>query len=273
MKEPEEITSQKGYKAPKWVIGRSVSLYACGNRNGAPLTNLGFICYDEFVRSDAKYLGGVNNATYEYEQLMVLYNTLDRGPHQPKKNTSFIIGMGNSFSYNNPLFNAKEVVKYLRPETHFCSPKAEGWMVWQMRQSDNKNAKSFDSSWSYWLCTDKMRGIIFENITAENLNKSDFVKQIKNPGSYYCTIAYDGHFYGVYSNPNEGYLYISKKYKKDTDIYSLTFSDHRPNRLLALSYASIEPIMNIKRFYESGCVFFETSTIKYHIDTYFNYLL
>ena len=58
-----------------------------------------------------------------------------------------------------------------------------------------------------------MRGIIFENITAENLNKSDFVKQIKNPGSYYCTIAYDGHFYGVYSNPNEGYLYILCKHR------------------------------------------------------------
>lgn len=250
--------------------GRAIPLSLQQKTKGDNLSFAKWLIYDEFISFDGRYLGGKNNSIFEYQALMSLYQTADRGIGQSHRNEVKIICLGNNDSYYNPIYMAIGADKYLRIDTHFLSPKGEEWVVEQLRDTDATAAEDYLESVSYKLSDERTKAYAYENKAKEEAS-NDFIEKITKPMQALCNFVYEGTRMGAYCDFSGGMVYISRKTNCEKTI-ALTTIDHKPNYVLVGRNRNFEACL-VKDMYDMGQIRFENIRLKYCIDNWLKYVV
>ena len=253
------------------LAGWAIPLSQQQKRKGDNLSLAWWIIYDEFISFDGRYLGTSADPIKEYRSLMSLFQTADRGIGKAFRNEIRIIALGNNDSYYNPLYMALGVDKYIKTDTHFLAPKNEEWMVMQLREDDDTQAKEYKNSIGYKLSDERTREYAYENLSKEATAATNFIIKSNDPMAPLCNVIYEGYQMGIHINNRKGYLYVSPKRANTTLEFALTTEDHKPNYTLCLRTGNEGPLPMFRRMYELGQVRFENQKCKYCLDNYLRF--
>lgn len=137
-----------------------------------------WILYEEFILEDSRlYLGDKENLRAEYDKLMSLYKTVDRGIGKAYRNECRIICLGNNYSYFNPIYIGLGVDAYIRTDSKFIAPKGR---LWCLEQTTTVEAtKDINKSWAYQLSGEVQAKADYSNEAKEA--HGCFVEKINKP--------------------------------------------------------------------------------------------
>lgn len=259
------------YKGETKEAGRAIALSQENKFKGENLSAFKYIVFDEFINKNGNYLGGKNRPIFEYQCLISLFQTADRGIGEAFSNNTYIICLGNLDSYYCPVFRGCGADRYLNADVHFCAPKNEEWAVQIMREEDSPAVKEFKESIGYKLSDKRTKEYAYENM-AKEAYESAFVVKMNEPMDPICNLVYDGNTMGMYYSWKSGVFYIENG-TNNGKTYALTSDDHTPNYFLALSANGAEPVKQLKVLYEQGRVRFATNKIKFYIDSYLKFVI
>lgn len=272
----EGIDVNVEYKGGRYFVdgeeaGRAIPLSLQQKTKGDNLSAYNWLVYDEFISFDRRYLGGRENPLFEYQCLMSLYQTMDRGIGVAHRNEVKIVALGNSDSFYNPIYMATGIDRYLTLDTHFLAPKGEEWVVEQLRAEDAKAAEDYKNSVSYKLSDERTKDYAYENIAKEQVD-NDFIEKRTEPMESICNLLYDGTKMGLHFSWRDGLFYVDNN-EVNGKTYALTTADHKPAYWLASGPTSAEEIKQLKVLYEQGRVRFSNHRVKFYIDNYLHYII
>lgn len=231
----------------------------------ATFSEYNIIVYDEFIATDnSRYLGNIDYPDREYDSLMSLFQTVDRGIDEPYRNETIIICMGNNWQKYNPLFLSLNISDFIEDDSEWIRPKGELWILHNIGEVEA--TKLGDQSNAYLLSNQKLKDYAFRNVSTES---NEYIKKLdKNVKStYYFTLLYNGNKFGVYKQRDE--FFIGKARKNQEEI-ALQNRDHIYNDLKLLTSWREEPIMEILiDAYKKNKLFFCTGLAKNEFLKYF----
>lgn len=232
----------------------------------ATFSDYDIIIYDEFIATDnSRYLGNVDYPDREYDSLMSLFQTVDRGIDEPYRDETIIICMGNNWSQYNPIFLSLNISDYIESNSKWISPKNELWILHNIGAVEATQLAGQKSN-AYRLANQKLKDYAFENISTEN---KEYIKK-PDPNvklQYYMTLRYNGREYGVLKQ--QDYFYIGKP-RRNQETVSLHNRDHFGNDLKLLTSWREEPIMEILiDSYKKNRLYFATGMAKNEFLKYF----
>lgn len=236
------------YKAREYYIiyedgtkekcGECIPLSMQQKYKSASYSGYNIIIYDEFIAvGGASYLGSVDYPDMEYDFLMSLFQTVDRGQDQPYRDETRVFCLGNSWTIYNPIFLSFNISDYIEDKSEWIRPKNAGWILHSIGDVAGTIAK--EESNAFLLSNQKLRDYAFYNKSVEN---DEYIEKLPDnqPYDYVCTLVYDGDEYGVYL-VNKIY-YIGKPLKSPVKI-SLSNRDHCGNDLMLITAWRETPVM------------------------------
>lgn len=231
-----------------------------------------WILYDEFMimpGTKSTYLGGSSNSMLEVDAMVSLFQTVDRGVDRAFRDECRIIFIGNAGTFFNPFFINYGIDRFLRPETKFLCPK-QGMYVLEST-AETEATKDIKNSNGYKISTEKTKSYAYDN-NYSDISNDRFIS--KPPKSHYkalCNFIYDGQTYGLYSYPEEGFIYVSHKECLGKPALALTMSDHSPNYLMIRTWHGHPLTQLLKRMYDVGSIRFNDFKCKMVVDFYLAY--
>ena len=230
------------------------------------LHRVGWILYDEFILEDSRlYLGSRDSLTSEYDKLMSLYKTVDRGIGRAFRNETRVICLGNNYSYFNPIYIGLGVDEYIRTDSSYIAPSGKLWVLEQT--SEVEATRDIKSSWAYQLSGESQGASDYDNTAREA--HGCFVERMTGPKQFMFNVKFSGHVMGIYRMQGEGLLYICDRPGTGRTI-SLTAGDqNKIDYMLAVSSSQNEWMKIIRAYYMNGKIRFQTNKCKYDIVNYF----
>lgn len=246
--------------------GYTIPLSLEQKHKSATFPDYNIIIYDEFIATDnARYLGNVDYPDREYDALMSLFQTVDRGIDEPYRDETIIICMGNNWSQYNPLFLSLNISDYIEKKSKWINPKNELWILHNIG-AVKATERAGQQSNAFKLANQKLKNYAFENISTEN---EEYIKK-PNPNikiDYYRTLLYNGRRYGVFKQ--QDYFYIGKA-RKNQDVLTLQNRDHFGNDLMLITSWREEPLMELLiDQYKKNKLYFATGMAKNEFLKYF----
>ena len=111
-----------------------------------------------------------------------------------------------------------------------------------------------------------LNGTPYEQYAIQNqiLDKNNtFIEKKKGSSTFSFAFIYEGNFYGVWNDFNEGKCYVSKDYDPYSPyIYAVTLKDHQPNTMLLRSVSKYSQWKFFLENYKYGNVYYENQKIK-----------
>ena len=230
------------------------------------LHHVWWILYDEFILEDSNlYLGNKQSLRSEFDKLMSLYKTIDRGIGRAFRNETRVICLGNNYSYFNPIYIGLGVDEYIRTDSKYIAPKDK---LWVLEQTGGVEATSdIKTSYGYLLSGEDQGGSDYDNIPKEA--KGCFVEKITEPMNFMFNLKFCGHGMGVYKLQRENIIYICEKTGTGKTL-SLTCGDqNKIDYMLAVTAGQSEWMKVLKMYYMNGSLRFQTNKCKYDICNYF----
>lgn len=220
----------------------STSLYA----KSVPFPKVRTIVFDEYVIDK----GSVRYLKNEVELFLEMCNTILR------LRSGRVLLLSNAVSVVNPYF------LYLN-----IQPKSEkGFTVYDdiiIERIENEAYKEAARSTALGRITANTR---YANYAIENnylRDNKDFVSSRPNKAKYYCTLNYKGNSYGVWSDKNNGTLWISSTHDKTCKMrWAVTRDDHTPNTSLLRSLSRSALIKYIRLCFEESAIYYENMVVK-----------
>lgn len=180
------------------------------------------IVYDEFIAQDSTAYLGTMQAPKEYEKVLELYTTMDRGVNTPYRNEVKMIFLGNTATIYNPIFVELNIIKYIQETSKIICPKGEAWLLQQLDINDVKVLKDYKDSFVYKLSNDIQKDYNFNN---KGRDTNTFIEKRPLNATPLLTLAVDGKYIGVYLC--DGIFYLSKAQSaKIVNTYSLDIESH-----------------------------------------------
>ena len=110
------------------------------------------------------------------------------------------------------------------------------------------------------------KGTPYEQYAIQNqiLDKNNtFIEKKKGTSTFSFAFIYEGNYYGVWNDFNEGKCYVSKDYDPYSPyIYAVTLKDHQPNTMLLRSISKYKQWKFFLENYKYGNVYYENQKIK-----------
>ena len=214
------------------------------------------IIYDEFISKDRNaYLGTKENPEFEWESLVSLYQTVDRGIEHPFRNEVRLILLGNKATVYNPVMLTLGIADYVVEGAKFTAPKSAIW-VWE----DVDRVEAIDEveqSFAYQMSTESVRRYAYEN---KGNDRSDFIKK-PDIATYMVTVKLKGIEYGIYRDVDFNF-YIDKP-KEGYAIISLDVDSHNGSDVYMIKRWHESPTLEaVSAAYQRGCVFFGNGKIQ-----------
>lgn len=224
------------------------------------------IIYDEFISKDrTKYLGTKATPEMEWESLVSLYQTVDRGINQPFRNEVRIFLLGNKATIYNPICLSLGISDYVMKGQHFTAPKGKMW-VWEDLDSVPAT-KNMEQSFAFQMSTENVKNYAYRNLGHDT---NDFIKK---PGIavYITTVKLHGELYGIYRD-DEYYFYIDKP-KPNYAVTALDVQSHSENTLQLINKWRQSPLMCVlSNAYKRGMLYFGSGKIQNSFLLYLEYL-
>lgn len=172
-----------------------------------------WIVYDEFIAEhQTGYLGSVDNKSVEYQDLISIFVSCDRGIGKFFRNETKILLIGNLSNLYNPILLKWGVNKYfaMSEDPNFIAPKNEGWVLEIIKPSE-KYIEQAKKSNAWLLMDESERGYNIGNKPRSGEYGSEFVCPIIPPDTYYVVgVVLDSKRYGIYRCNKTGDYYINK---------------------------------------------------------------
>lgn len=123
------------------------------------------------------------------------------------------------------------------------------------------------------------KGTKYEDYAIKNkiLDKNNnFIEKKKGTSKFAFAFIYNGLTYGVWNDYQEGKIFVSLDYNKNTPfLYSMTLRDHTPNTMMFNAIKKLNFWKDFMQNYKLGNVYFENQKIKHDvfdlIKLYYNY--
>ena len=215
----EETEEEKQDRIRKETIKRSVkvgSTIALSEsqkvKSGFDFSDVDSIVFDEFIAEhQTQYLGSYTTPDVEYENLISLFMSCDRGVGQYFRNETRMFLIGNMANVYNPILLKWGVNKYLRmsKDAKFIAPKGEGWVL-QSVQPSKKFVEAAKKSNALLLMDESERNYNLGNeARAEEYSNVFINNELPKNVIYRNGVILGGKEYGIYEDSN-GFIYINK---------------------------------------------------------------
>ena len=175
--------------------------------------NIWWIVYDEFIAEhQTGYLGSNETKNVEYQDLISIFVSADRGIGKFFRNEVKILLVGNLANLYNPILLEWGVNKYYATadNPHFIAPKNVGWILEVIRPSKQYIEQAMKSN-AWLLMRDEEREYNIGNKPRSGEYSSEFIMKDIPPQTYYLSgVILNNIEYGVYRNSRDGNFYINK---------------------------------------------------------------
>lgn len=246
--------------------GYAIALSQESKYKSGHYSHVWWIVYDEFVAPDkTKYLGRNEYREYEYDCLIRLYQTVDRGIDRAYRNETRIICMGNNLkAYESAIMIGCGASEIVTDASKFINPKNEGWCL---ELTDTVEAtKDIKNSFGFILSRDEQKRMNYENASDDN---SEFIGKLTGPMKPLCNFKYRNHIMGVYAVLSAGYIYICNT-PNDRNTIAMTCEDQtRVNRLMAESMEGIAFFETVRKAVLRGYAFYQDRKCRQEVLNYF----
>lgn len=208
------------------------------------------IVYDEFISKDAnKYLGTRDNPTVEWDALVSLYQTVDRGIDRPFRDETRVFLLGNKTTIYNPICLSIGIADYVRTGAHYTAPKDKLW-VWEDVDHVERTAQ-IEDSFAFQISSDAVKEYAYKN---KGQDDDHFIKK-PTIARYLNTVRLHSIEYGIYVE-DDGCFYIAKP-KSGYPIISLDVESHRCEDLFMIQKWRESPTLtHVAEMYKRGRLFF-----------------
>lgn len=242
------------------TIGYTVALSLEAKSKSTPFSDVYNIIFDEFLeRDETKYLGNAQTKeTAEYEAIMSLYESVDRGIGRAYRNETRVFFLGNIKTKYCPLYLTLHMAEYVVSDANFIAPKGKLWIMERVR--DVKATENKEQSFAYQLGTDEHRKYAF---STDTLDDDSFIG-IPDKYEYVDTVMLEGKVYGVRRSINSAInaLYIGKP-EEGRRIIALDNNSHNGIDFQLISSWRKYPLtMRMAEFYERGLLYFDNGETK-----------
>ena len=206
---PEFNIKSAGYEAGKFYaeigegdniekveIGRTMPLSFVGKRKSVRPKDANIIIFDEFVAMFQKeYLGTADNLTEEYDRLILLYQSIDRGKGRAFKNETAIFCLGNSTTMYNPIFLGLNCLRFIQDDSRYIAPKKGFYVVERLERVEA--TAEIEKSFSYIMTSDTEKRKMYHNNTGES--EGEYITNVMPAKSRILTnFVLSGSKYGLY---------------------------------------------------------------------------
>ena len=224
------------------------------------------IIYDEFISKDRnKYLGTKSTPEMEWESVVSLYQTVDRGVDRPFRNETRIFLLGNKATIYNPICISLGVSDYIREGQHFTAPKGRPW-VWEDLDRVDATA-NIEDSFAFQMSTESVKNYAYRNLGKDT---NAFIRKPKI-ANYVTTLKLRNELYGVYRDSD--YNFYIHEPKPNYAVFSLDVGSHTENDLQLIAKWRESPLMQmLSEAYKRGMLFFGTGKIQNAFLLYLEYL-
>lgn len=224
------------------------------------------IIYDEFISKDRnKYLGTKATPEMEWESVVSLYQTVDRGIDKPFRNETRIFLLGNKATIYNPICISLGISDYVRTGQHFTAPKGKPW-VWEDLDRVEATAH-IEDSFAFQMSTDAVKRYAYENLGKDT---NEFIRKPKI-ANYVATVRLHGELYGVYQDA-EWNFYIYQP-KPNYAVIALDVGSHTESDLQLIAKWRDSPLMQmLSTAYKQGRLYFGNGKIQNAFLLYLEYL-
>ena len=264
----EERTDEDGNKELSWEqCGMATPLSSEEELKSSVFSDYFTVIYDEFISKDPnKYLGTRDNPDFEWDSVVSLYQTIDRGVNQPFRNETAIFLLGNKSTIYNPICLSLGIADFVNDGAHFTAPKKKPW-VWE--DVDKVEAASvFEDSFAFQMSSDSVRRYAYENLGNDN---DAFIRKPDSSTVYVATIKFKGTSYGIKRDFDFNYYIV--KPVEGYHIISLDVDSHDGNDLHMIRRWQDSPIMvTITQAYQTGRLYFDSGKHKVAILKYLQFM-
>lgn len=246
--EERQARLEKETKERAVKVGGAIALSQSQKvKSGFDFTDVDSIIYDEFIAEhQTGYLGSAENPDVEYQNLISIYVSCDRGIGKFFRNETRLFLIGNMANIYNPILLKWNVNKYLRMSTDakFIAPKGLPWTL-QIVSPSEQYKKEVKQSFAFALMDESERDYNVGNVARSGEYSKDFIKSVLPRNiNYKSGVVLGGVQYGIYEDCN-GYIYINKyrpgKYTEALDMVSYANGN---SNVLVTSWRQ-SPILNV----------------------------
>ena len=226
--------------------------------------------YDEFISQDSTGYLGTLEAPKEYEKVLELYATLDRGVNTPYRNEVRFFFLGNTATIYNPIFTELNVVQYIQETSKIISPKSEAWLLQQLSIDDVRALEDYKNSFLYSLSNERQRDYNFNN---KGRDDNTFIERKPDNARPIFTLKVQARPYGVYLL--DGIFYLARaQFATKTEVFALDVNSHDGiiDREYVHRYGGNQYVKTIMEAYTQGRLRFDNGTTKNTFMKYFGFL-
>lgn len=207
-----------------------------------------WIVYDEFIAEhQTGYLGSNETRNVEYQNLISIFVSADRGVGKFFRNQVTILLIGNLANLYNPILLEWGVNKYYAAaeDPHFIAPKEAGWVLEIIRPSE-KYIEEAKNSNAWKLMSQEERDYNIGNKPRSGEYTDAFIQPVLPKNAYYLSgVILGGREYGIYRDITTGDFYINK-YRQGGKCEALDMVSYaNGNATLLCQSWNKSPVLNI----------------------------
>lgn len=232
------------------IAGYAISLNTAYKMKSNTYVDVTTIFYDEFLPENGRYLKN------EFDLAKSFYQTVARGGGKMVRAGVRFVFVANHVTLYNPYFSGLGVRvrpgdKYVRGPGYVIEIFNNETVNEELAKLEGVNAILNSGTYGEYANNGKFL-----------LDNDAFIEPMKEDNSrYVLTIRYDGKDYGVYKYAD--HFHISMKVKKDYPFrYTFSNDDHEIDYLYVAQWGQNMLLIDLKRHYEAGKLFFTNQEAK-----------
>lgn len=233
-------------------FGSYIPLVKEENLKSSVFSEYTIILYDEFISKDPnKYLGCKSNIEAEWDALISLYQTVDRGVGRPYRNETVMICLANKATMFNPVCLTVGISDYVIPgyaRHRITAPKKKQWLWEDVGAVDA--TVDYKDSYAYQMSTDNVRKYAYEN---EEIESMEFIQR-PNVAYYDRTVKLKGQEYGIYHDKD--FTFYIDKPKPGYAVLSLDTESHNHVSYLIMKWEEDLTLQALSMAYKRGKCYF-----------------
>lgn len=246
---PKNKLYNKGYSfyCDDKLCGFGMTLSTAQNLKSKNFSNVKNIIFDEFIPE-----GGKHYLPNEVHIFLNLIETISR------LRDIRVFLLGNAVSLINPYFLYFDLKI---PENSDISTFKNGLILVQHMKNENYRKVKNETRFGQLVAGTPYSQYAIENKFIDD--DKNFIEHKTKNSKFQFAITYKNKIFGVWFAMNDGKIFISNDYIKNTPfLFCLTQEDHTPNTLLIKSLKKYNCWKIVQENYQLGNVFFETQKIK-----------
>lgn len=238
--------------------------------------NVWWIVYDEFIAEhQTGYLGSNETKNVEYQNLISIFISCDRGIGKFFRNETRILLIGNLANLYNPILLEWNVNKYYAAaeNPNFIAPKAAGWVLEVIRPSQ-KYIDEAQKSNAWLLMSEEERSYNVGNKVRSGEYGSEFICKVLPTNTYYLSgVILDGREYGIYRNTRTGDFYINKfRQGGKCEALDIVSYSHGDGKLLVQSWNKSPLLSMIHEMFVRRKLYFDNKTTQITFLQYLDFI-